>query len=77
MSIASEGGSGIRSNESSIPFGPVAVVSVVFAGLYAAIRLRERRKEPRREVTEIPAAIREDIGLPPREKNARGWWEWR
>ncbi len=78
MSIATDSsGSEIRSSKTNSSFPQVAVISVVFAGLYAAIRLRDRRRGERPDGSHIPAAIREDIGLPPREKGARGWWEWR
>lgn len=77
MSIAriSESGTAADEDSPSIALPGIAVAGVVAAGVFAFIRRRERISGTKRE--EIPDALREDVGLPRRHVDARGWWEWR
>ncbi len=78
MSIArtTDGGLTTASKETPSALPRIGVVSIVVAGLYAVIRLRDRRRNEIHDRMEVPNLLREDVGLPPREKS-RGWWEWR
>lgn len=78
MSIARVTDSGASAHDDdrpSITMPGIAVAGVLAAGVFAFIRRRERISGSKRE--EIPDALREDVGLPRRHLDARGWWEWR
>lgn len=78
MSIAaSESGSEIRVEEPPSTMPRFVVLGLVFAGVYAVIKLRERVTSDPFERAGIPDSLREDVGLPRREAEPRGWWEWR
>jgi len=77
MSIATpNSGSEISNGEIPSPIGGVAAVAVVFAGLYALVRLRNLADDAGVR-DDLPDLLREDVGLPPRNMNYRDWWEWR
>jgi hypothetical protein len=66
-----------RARDNATPAWPgLAAAGVLLAGVYAVIRFREGRRNPAKHRAEIPDALREDVGLPPRQRD-RGWWEWR
>ncbi|MHA1560343.1 MAG: hypothetical protein ACTSWI_06710 [Alphaproteobacteria bacterium] len=67
----------IRDDEIRSPFGGIAAVAVVFAGLYALVRLRDRLTDDAGVRDDLPDVLREDVGRPPRYKDHRAWWEWR
>lgn len=79
MSIATpDGGRAIRQDKTPSPLPRITAVSIVFAGVYAVIRLRMRRMDdPLAKTSEVPRSLREDVGLPAREPDRPGWWEWR
>lgn len=78
MSIATpNSGTEIHDDDIRPPFGGIAAVAVVFAGLYALVRLRNRLADDAGARTDLPDVLREDVGLPPRYATHRDWWEWR
>jgi len=71
---ATEGGVAAEQDETSIRVPGVAIAGLIAAGLIALVRIRERASVVRRE--EVPHSLREDVGLPARER-VRDCWEWR
>lgn len=77
MSIAriSDSGPAADENSSAIPVPGLAIAGLLVAGVVAFIRRRERIGGSVGD--EVPDALREDVGLPRRQADIRGWWEWR
>lgn len=75
IGISESSGAAAEERSPSLPIPGLAIAGLIAAGVLALMQRRERVSGGK--PNEMPDALREDVGLPRRHVEPRGWWEWR